>query len=167
MLLHQRFVRTARTFASKTAIIDRTTGTRLSYGRALIASLILSEKFGQYEEGFIGIMLPTSAGCALSILGALMSGRTPVMINYSTGAAQNCEYAQKKCDFHTIITSKVLLEKVNCPRMPGMVFLEDLVPGDKIRMKQVAQQLDTFRHTRARPRVVRVCVYCVDMRVRR
>ena len=41
MLLHQRFVRTAKTFASKTAIIDRTTGTRLSYGRALAASLIL------------------------------------------------------------------------------------------------------------------------------
>jgi len=137
MLLHQRFVRTARTFASKTAIIDRTTGTRLSYGRALVASLILAEKFGQYEQGFLGIMLPTSAGCALSILGALMSGRTPVMINYSTGAALNCEYAQKKCDFHTIITSKALLDKVNCPRMPGMIFIEDLMAGissaDKVK----------------------------------
>ena len=137
MLLHQRFIRTAKTFASKTAIIDRTTGSRLSYGRVLTASLILAEKFGQYEPGFVGIMLPTSAGCALSILGALMSGRTPVMINYSTGAAQNCEYAQKKCDFHTIITSKALLEKVNCARMPGMVFLEDLMAGitsaDKVK----------------------------------
>lgn len=137
MLLHQRFVRTAKTFATKTAIIDRTTGTRLSYGRALIASLILAEKFKQGEEGFLGIMLPTSAGCALSILGALMSGRTPVMINYSTGAAQNCEYAQKQCAFRTIITSKALLEKVNCPRVPGMIFLEDIMAGisaaDKVK----------------------------------
>ncbi len=137
MLLHRRFVRTAKAFASKPAIIDRTTGTRISYGRALVASLILSEQLGQYERGFIGIMLPTSAGCALSILGALMSGRTPVMINYSTGAAQNCEYAQKKCAFHTIITSKALLEKVNCRQLPGMVFLEDIMAAvstaDRIR----------------------------------
>ena len=127
MLLHHQFIRTAKAVAAKPAIIDRTTGTRLSYGRALIASLILAEKFSKGEEGFVGIMLPTSAGCALSILGTLLSGRTPVMINYSTGAAANCVYAQKKCDFKTIITSKALLEKINCPRMPGMIFIEDML----------------------------------------
>lgn len=93
----------------------------------MIASLILAEKFKQFEPGFIGIMIPTSAGSILSILGALMSGRTPVMINYSTGAAQNAEYAQSKCGFKTIITSKALLEKINCPLIDGMVFIEDIM----------------------------------------
>jgi len=137
MLLHQDFIRTAKAAGEKTAIIDRSTGSRLTYGRTLVASLILAEKFEQGEAGFIGIMLPTSAGCILSILGALLSGRTPVMINYSTGAAQNCAFAQKKCDFKTIITSKALLDKINCPRMPGMIFIEDLLASvsafDKIR----------------------------------
>ena len=127
MLLHHRFLRTAKVYAGKTAIIDRTTGTRLTYERALIAALILSEKFSDGEEGFLGIMLPTSAGCVLSILGSLMAGRTPVMINYSTGAAANCIYAQKKCAFKTVITSRALLEKINCPTLPGMVFIEDLM----------------------------------------
>jgi acyl-[acyl-carrier-protein]-phospholipid O-acyltransferase/long-chain-fatty-acid--[acyl-carrier-protein] ligase len=127
MLLHHHFVRIAKRFEKKLAIIDRTTDRKVTYGKALIASLILTDKFKKYEEGFIGIMIPTSAGCALSILGALMSGRIPVMINYSTGAAQNCEYAQKKCDFRTIITSKALLEKISCPRVPGMVFIEDIM----------------------------------------
>jgi len=72
-------------------------------------------------------MIPTSAGCALSILGTLMSGRTPVMINYSTGAANNAVYAQKKCNFKTIVTSKALLEKINCPVVDGMVFIEDIM----------------------------------------
>jgi len=127
MLLHHHFVRIAKQFESKLAFIDRTTDKRVTYGKALIASLILADKFKKYDEGFIGIMIPTSAGCALSILGALMSGRTPVMINYSTGAAQNCEYAQKKCAFKTIIASKALVEKINCPRVPGMVFIEDIM----------------------------------------
>jgi acyl-[acyl-carrier-protein]-phospholipid O-acyltransferase/long-chain-fatty-acid--[acyl-carrier-protein] ligase len=127
MLLHHHFVRIAKQFEDKLAIIDRTMDKRITYGKALIASLILAEKFKKYEEGFIGIMVPTSAGCILSILGALMSGRTPVMINYSTGAAQNAEYAQKKCAFKTVITSKALLQKINCPKIPGMVFLEDIM----------------------------------------
>ena len=127
MLLHQHFVRIAKRYGDKPAFIDRTSDKRVSYSKALIASLILSEKFRQYKEGFLGIMIPTSAGCALSILGTLMSGRTPVMINYSTGAANNALYAQKKCNFKTIITSKALLEKINCPVIDGMVFIEDIM----------------------------------------
>ena len=137
MLLHHHFIRIAKQFENKIAIIDRTTGKSVSYGKALIASLILADKFKKYDEGFIGIMIPTSAGCALSILGALMSGRVPVMVNYSTGAAQNCEYAQKKCAFKTIIASKALVEKINCPRVQGMVFIEDIMESvsilDKIK----------------------------------
>ncbi len=127
MLLHHKFIESAKEYGGKMFIIDRTTNRRLTYSRALIASLILSEKFQKYDPGFIGIMVPTSAGCMLSILAALISGRTPVMINYSTGAAQNCEYAQQKCAFKTIITSKALLEKIQCPIIPGMVFLEDIM----------------------------------------
>ena len=66
-----------------------------------------------------------------------MSGRTPVMINYSTGAAANAEYAQRKCAFRTIITSKALLEKINCRVVEGMVFIEDIMASisilDKIK----------------------------------
>lgn len=127
MLLHHRFIDTAKKFGDKMYIIDRTTNRRITYSRALIASLILSEKLQKYDKGFIGIMVPTSAGCILASLASLMSGRVPVMINYSTMAAQNCEFAQKKLAFKTILTSKALLEKIQCPVVPGMVFLEDLM----------------------------------------
>jgi acyl-[acyl-carrier-protein]-phospholipid O-acyltransferase/long-chain-fatty-acid--[acyl-carrier-protein] ligase len=71
--------------------------------------------------------VPTSAGCVLATIGALMSGRIPVMINYSTGAESNAKYAQKKCKFRTIITSKALLEKIKCPLIDGMVMIEDIM----------------------------------------
>ena len=136
MLLHHKFIQIAKKNGEKLAIIDRSVNKRISYAKALIASLILSKKFDQYDEGFIGIMLPTSAGAVLSILGALMSGRTPVMINYSTGAEKNARFAQRKCNFKTIITAQALLEKINCPEIPGMVFLEDMMtsinPAQKI-----------------------------------
>lgn len=137
MLLHQQFVRMAKKHAGKFAIIDKTTEKSVTYSRALIGALILSSKFKKYETGFIGIMIPTSAGCALATVGALMSGRIPVMINYSTGAEANAKYAQKKCKFRTIITSKALLEKIGCPVIDGMVLIEDIMESvstfDKIK----------------------------------
>ncbi len=51
------------------------------------------------------------------------------MINYSTGAEHNARYAQKKCDFKTIITSKALLEKIDCPYVDGMMYIEDIMAG--------------------------------------
>ena len=97
MLLHQQFVRMAKKHAKKLAIKDKTTKSDVTYNRALIGALILAKKFQKYEKGYIGIMIPTSAGCALATVGALMSGRVPVMINYSTGAENNARYAQDKC----------------------------------------------------------------------
>jgi len=136
MLLHQQFVRMAKKHTRKLAINDRTTQSKITYARALIAALILTRKFRKYEKGYIGIMIPTSAGCALATVGLLMSGRIPVMINYSTGAEQNARYAQKKCGFKTIIASRALLEKINCPVLEEMILIEDIMDrvttGDKL-----------------------------------
>jgi acyl-[acyl-carrier-protein]-phospholipid O-acyltransferase/long-chain-fatty-acid--[acyl-carrier-protein] ligase len=129
MLLHHRFIEVAKKQGEKLLYIDRTAGREVTYSKALIASLLLGNEFKKYDKGFLGIMIPTSAGCGLSILGALMSGRTPVMINYSTGAEDNCRYAQEKCDFKTIVTSRALLNKIDCPHVDGMVYIEDIMAG--------------------------------------
>jgi acyl-[acyl-carrier-protein]-phospholipid O-acyltransferase/long-chain-fatty-acid--[acyl-carrier-protein] ligase len=144
MILHQQFVRIAKRNEKKLAVIDRTLDRRLTYKRLLIGSLILVRKFEKYDAGFLGIMLPNSAGSVLAILAALMGGRVPVMINYSTGAAANCEYAQKHCAFKTIITSRALCQKINCPHVEGMVYLEDVMTTvgvfDKIKAALKAGQ---------------------------
>ena len=129
MLLHHRFIEVAKRQGEKIAWLDRSAGKEVTYSKALIASLLLRSEFKKFDKGFLGVMIPTSAGCGLTNLGALMSGRIPVMINYSTGAADNCRYAQEKCDFKTIITSKALLEKIDCPHVEGMVYIEDIMAG--------------------------------------
>ncbi len=137
MQLHTEFLKMAKKYGNKMAIIDRTTERRIEYSKALIASLLLQKKIQKYKDGFIGVMIPNSAGSILSILGILFAGKVPVMINYSTGAAENSEYAQKKCGFRTIITSRALLEKIGCRLVKGMVFIEDILASvsktDKIK----------------------------------
>jgi acyl-[acyl-carrier-protein]-phospholipid O-acyltransferase/long-chain-fatty-acid--[acyl-carrier-protein] ligase len=135
VLLHHKFIDVAKKFSKKKAIHDFTTNRELTYSRTLIAALLLSGFLHKLEKGFVGIMLPTSAGCVLAKLAVLMSGRIPVMINYSTGAEQNARYAQQKCDFQTIITSKALLEKIECPFVDGMLYMEDLMNSITSTMK--------------------------------
>jgi len=137
MILHHEFVKNAKKMGKKLTIIDRTTDKRVPYSKALIASILLARKFNKYEKGYLGIMIPNSAGSFLAVLGTLMAGKVPVMVNYSTGAKKNAIYAQNKCGFKKIITSKALLEKIKCPKIDGMIFIEDIMESitkfDKIK----------------------------------
>jgi len=126
MTLCESFVRVAKRQGDRLAIIDRATGQRVTYKAALLRALILSRRLESYDRGFVGVMIPNSAGAILTVIAALMTGRVPVMINYSTGAAQNCELAQRRLDFRTVITSRKLLAKIKCPEVDGMVFIEDI-----------------------------------------
>lgn len=129
MLLQQRFIRSAKQQGSRLLFNDRATGRKLTYSRALIAAIILARKIEKYSDGYLGILLPTSAGCGLSVFAALMAGKVPVMINYSTGAEANTRYAQDHCGFTPVMTSRALLEKTGCKEVEGMIFIEDVLVG--------------------------------------
>jgi len=126
-MLQHRFIDSTLKNPDKIAFIDRSLGRNISYSQALLASLILARRFKKLERGRIGIMLPTSSAGGLAVIAALMAGRTPVMINYSTGAEKNCLYAQGQCDFRVIITARALLEKAGCKKLPNMLFIEDIL----------------------------------------
>ncbi len=151
MSLVEMFVRTARQHPSRLAIVDRATGQRVTYKMALLRSLILSREFSTCEPGMIGVMIPTSAAAILTVVGAVMSGRTPVMINYSTGADQNCRMAQRRLGFRTIITSRALLTKLKIPFVEGMVCIEDIAA----RISRVAKIAALLRASLSAERICR------------
>ncbi len=126
-MLQHRFLDSVAKNPDKIAFIDRSTGRNISYSQTMLASLILARRLRKLERGRIGVMLPTSSAGGLAVIGALMAGLTPVMINYSTGAERNCVYAQDTCDFRVIVTTKALLEKTGCKQLPHMVLIEELL----------------------------------------
>ena len=126
MQLHQKFIETAKGFSKKISVYDIATNKEVTYEKMLIVSLIFAKKFKKIKSKYVGIMVPTSAGCMLANLGILMAGKIPVMINYATGAIENAIYAQEKCSFNTIITSRKLLQKLKIEPIDGMIFLEDI-----------------------------------------
>lgn len=163
-MLQHCFIASARHNPGKLAFKDRTARREITYGDALIATLILARRFRKLEKGRIGIMLPTSSAAAMAVIGSLMAGLTPVMINYSTGPARNCRFAQQQCDFKTIVTARTVLEKTGCEEVPGMVFMDDIMAnlgtGEKLlaafkaRLPLALLKRLTGKHDLDRPAVI-------------
>ena len=152
MTLVEAFVRTAKKHGDKLAIVDRLTGQRVTYKNALLRSLILSRKLEKYDPGLHRRDDPQHRRGHPPVVAATMTGRTPVMINYSSGAAQNCKDAQRRLGFRTIITSRALLAKIKCPEVDGMVFLEDIAASVST-LQKITGSLRATRVARARPGV--------------
>ncbi len=138
MLLHQEFVRVAKQNGSKLAIVDSTRGMRVTYRQALARAVGLARKLESLPAGYVGIALPNSDAAVIAILAVLMSGRVPVMLNYSTGLAVNCTMAQRHCGFRTIITSRAFCERLECGHVDGMLYLEDLRKSVTLRDRLAA-----------------------------
>ena len=131
MLLHHKIIQTAKRRSKHLAVKDVFRNIRLSYRKLLIASLMFSRRLKKIEDSYIGIMLPTSAGAIISIIAAYFAGKIPVMINYTTGAKDNIIFAQHKCGFKAVITSRQLLVNIKCPETDGMLFAEDMLESLK------------------------------------
>jgi acyl-[acyl-carrier-protein]-phospholipid O-acyltransferase / long-chain-fatty-acid--[acyl-carrier-protein] ligase len=138
MSLHEEILKASKKFKNNLAVIDSATGKNYSYGKLVTASLLFSDIIKKEEDEFIGLMIPMSGGAFISLLATLISGKIPVMINYSTGAENNIKYAKKKCGLKTIITSKKLCERLGVKHIEGMVYVEELVESINISQKLFA-----------------------------
>jgi len=127
--LHVQFVRIAKQHPHKAAFVDRGLQRRYTYRRALAASLVLADTLKGIDDSLVGVMLPTSAGAAIVVLALLMSGKIPVLLNYSTGVTRNVEYARQKCGFAAVITAQGFLAKLDAPELDGFVYIEHLLRG--------------------------------------
>jgi acyl-[acyl-carrier-protein]-phospholipid O-acyltransferase / long-chain-fatty-acid--[acyl-carrier-protein] ligase len=125
-LLHTKFIRTAKRHWSSLCMAD-TTGTQLSFGKALIGAMLLARWLRKHTTGdsMIGVILPASAGGALANIAVFLAGKIPVNLNFTSGQ-EAMAAAIRQCDIKTIVTSRLFLSKANVGEMPGMIFLEEI-----------------------------------------
>jgi len=136
--LGREFFRICKENSSRIAF-DDSTGHRVSYRGALLGALVL----GRYLSGLgknIAIMLPNLTVTAIIFMGMQMYRKTPIFLNYSSGAA-SLDLAMGRADVDVVVTSRQLLQRMRLaetvlgPRK--RIFLEDLHDeiglGDKVR----------------------------------
>ncbi len=125
--LHVRVLRTARSRWGRLAMVD-STGRALTFGRAIIGSLLLSRSIRHVARTsrMVGLMLPASVGGAIANLAVVFAGKVPVNLNFTAGRAMIAR-AIEQCSITTVITSRTFLARAKLEETPQMVFLEDLV----------------------------------------
>ena len=104
------------------------TGRELTFGRALVGSLLLARAIRRQvpDGGSIGLLLPASVGGALANIAASLAGRVPVNLNFTAGR-EAMAAAVERCGISVTLTSRAFLAKANIARTPGMLFLEDVL----------------------------------------
>ena len=119
----------------RVAIADPVTG-ELTYKRLLIGAAVLGRKFLDLpREGAVGLMLPSSNGAAVAMLGLMSAGRTPAMINFTAGPAAIVS-ACRTAEVRTIVTSRLFVQKGKLEPVldavsptVAILYLEDLRAG--------------------------------------
>jgi acyl-[acyl-carrier-protein]-phospholipid O-acyltransferase/long-chain-fatty-acid--[acyl-carrier-protein] ligase len=125
--LGSRFLRTAKRRWSSFAMAD-STGRELTFGRALVGSLLLARAIRRIApaDANIGLLLPASVGGALANIAVIFAGKVVVNLNFTAGR-ESMDAAIERCAISTILTSHSFLKKAGLDPMPDMVFLEDLL----------------------------------------
>jgi acyl-[acyl-carrier-protein]-phospholipid O-acyltransferase/long-chain-fatty-acid--[acyl-carrier-protein] ligase len=143
--LGRQFIRTAKHHWWWFCMTDAK-GQRLTFGRALVASLLLSRFIRRQapNDRHIGLLLPSSVGGALANIATTIAGKVPVNLNFTAGR-EAMTAAVEQCGIKTILTSRAFLSKAGLDVLDGMVFLEDVLsqsgPMAKARMLLTAYLL--------------------------
>ena len=134
--LHRELVSTAHRHPLRFAMGDKRRP-RMKWGGALLASILLARRLRKVWAGqeMVGILLPPSVPGALVNFAATLSGKIPVNLNY-TASNETLASCAAQCKLETVITTKLLLEKIPL-EVPGKaVFLEEAAAsptgGEKI-----------------------------------
>jgi acyl-[acyl-carrier-protein]-phospholipid O-acyltransferase/long-chain-fatty-acid--[acyl-carrier-protein] ligase len=103
-------------------------GTELSYGKALAGSLALGRRIRARCSGerMIGIMLPASVGGALANIATVLAGKIPVNLNFTSGS-ESIASAVDQCQIRTVLTSRMFLAKAKVEQPENAWFLEDVM----------------------------------------
>ncbi len=96
----------------------------LSNVRMIIMSRWMRKRCQGQE--MVGMMMPASCGATLINAAAVMCGKTPININFTSSAAA-IEEAMTRCNLRTVFTSKRFLKRIGIDAMEEFVYLEDVL----------------------------------------
>lgn len=123
-LLHMRFMKAARAHFFLHCMAD-STGRKLTWGRAMAASLALSKWLeSRTRAEAVAIMLPASVGGAIANIACTMAGKAAVNLNFTAGK-EAVSSAIGQCKAEIVLTSRAFLKKAGMEEDPRMVFIED------------------------------------------
>jgi acyl-[acyl-carrier-protein]-phospholipid O-acyltransferase / long-chain-fatty-acid--[acyl-carrier-protein] ligase len=133
--LTRSFIQMARRHSRRFAMADGRTP-KLSCGEALIKTIFLARRLRSLWSGqeMIGVLLPPSIPGALVNWAALLLGKVPINLNY-TSSNESLASCARQCNLKTVVTSRLFLEKVHVEPPGQSIFVEDLAENPRLSEK--------------------------------
>jgi len=135
------FLAAAQRDPRRLVVADQTSGAK-SYRELIMGVLALLPAVRELPGERLGIMLPASVGACLVYLTTMFAGRTPVMVNWTTGR-RNMLHGLELTGTQRVITARALVVKLEAQGIDlagvkeRFVYLEELAAslllGDKLR----------------------------------
>jgi acyl-CoA synthetase (AMP-forming)/AMP-acid ligase II len=112
---------------------------KLTSGESLIKTVFLARRLRSRWNGqrMVGILLPPSIPGALINWAALLLGKVPINLNYTT-SNESLASCAKQCELKTVVTSKLFLEKVHVQPPGEIIYVEDLAENPRLSEKLTA-----------------------------
>ncbi len=120
--LHRSLIRTAHRNPFRFAMADKRRP-RMKWASVLLGSILLARRLRRTWEGqeMVGILLPPSVPGALVNYAAMLAGKIPVNLNY-TSSDETLASCAAQCNLQTVITTQPLLDRIAL-RVPGKTIL--------------------------------------------
>jgi acyl-[acyl-carrier-protein]-phospholipid O-acyltransferase/long-chain-fatty-acid--[acyl-carrier-protein] ligase len=136
--LTRSFVKMARRHSRRFAMADGRTPT-VTVGETLTKTVFLARRLRPIwkDQEMVGILLPPSVPGALVNWAALLQGKVPINLNYTT-SNESLASCARQCNLQTTITSKLFLEKVKIEPPGKVIFVEDLAESPRLSEKLIA-----------------------------
>jgi len=154
--LTEVFLRQAESRLKQPIIADQKSGVR-TYQDLITAIFVLKPVIEKLPGDYVGIMMPASVGAVVLTLGVLFAGKTPVMINWTTGA-RTIRHSLDTLGVTTVVSARELVTKLGgqgidlSPIRDAFLLVEDVLASVKAFDKLAA----AFRSYTGRGALARV-----------
>ncbi len=118
---------------SQAAFFDPTSGLR-TYRDVVTAIMVLKPRLEALPGEYLGLMMPASVGASVFVLAAMFSGKTAVMVNWTTGA-RTIRHSLETLGVSRVITARALVSKLTTMGIDmsdlqdRFLFVEDVLGG--------------------------------------
>ena len=128
--IQEVFLAQARMHPDQIATADIQRGIR-TYRDLITSIFALREEIMKFPGQRVGIMLPASVAADTVFLAVLFSGKTPVMLNWTTGL-RNITHAMDLAQVQRVLTAQALLSRLVAQGMDFSSLNDRMVPLEKL-----------------------------------
>ena len=133
--LYSALLRAAARHGGNTVILEDADGTTLTYDKLILACTVLGGRLARQSKPgeFVGVLLPSSVGLAVTLFGLSAFNRVAALLNFTAGKRQLCS-AVKVGQIRTVLTSRRFVDAAKLEDVTTALADTEIASGEKVRV---------------------------------